>query len=257
MANKNANGGAKKSQKTAAGKTRDRSGVSSTSSVSRPGESRGASGMKGRNVSGVSRASGTNEEKVNSSVSGASKASGTEESSNVSMPASTSKKNCGADNSTNSSVTSKATKKDVAKAYEKYANQFTPKPKYFLNSFKAFITGGLICAVSLWLENKFIASGMPEKEAAVFVVIILVMLAQLLTGLGWFDTIGKHVGAGVIVPITGFANSMVAPAIEYKKEGIVLGVGAKLFSLAGPVLVSGITASLVIGVIYWAIGIIR
>lgn len=147
-------------------------------------------------------------------------------------------------------------KKDIAKAYEKYSDQFTPKPKYFMNSFKAFITGGLICAVSLWLENKFIASGMPEKEAAVYVVIILVMLAQLLTGLGWFDTIGKHVGAGVIVPITGFANSMVAPAIEYKKEGIILGVGAKLFSLAGPVLVSGITASLVIGVIYWVIGVI-
>lgn len=254
MANKNANGGVKKSQKTAAGKTRDRSGVSSTSSVSRPSESRGVTGMKDENsASGVGSVAGTK----NRNASGASKASGAEESSNVSMPASTSKKNCGADNSTNSSVTSKATKKDVAKAYEKYANQFTPKPKYFLNSFKAFITGGLICAVSLWLENKFIASGMPEKEAAVFVVIILVMLAQLLTGLGWFDTIGKHVGAGVIVPITGFANSMVAPAIEYKKEGIVLGVGAKLFSLAGPVLVSGITASLVIGVIYWAIGIIR
>lgn len=254
MANKNANGGAKKSQKTAAGKARDRSGVSSTSSVSRPSEPRGATGMKEENsVSGVGSVAGTK----NRNASGVSRASGAEESSNVSTHASTSKKNCGADNSTNSSVTSKATKKDVAKAYEKYANQFTPKPKYFLNSFKAFITGGLICAVSLWLENKFIASGMPEKEAAVFVVIILVMLAQLLTGLGWFDTIGKHVGAGVIVPITGFANSMVAPAIEYKKEGIVLGVGAKLFSLAGPVLVSGITASLVIGVIYWAIGIIR
>ena len=81
------------------------------------------------------------------------------------------------------------------------------------------------------------------------------MLAQLLTGLGWFDTIGKFAGAGVIVPITGFANSMVAPAIEYKKEGIVLGVGAKLFSLAGPVLVSGITVSMIIGIIYWIMGI--
>lgn len=151
----------------------------------------------------------------------------------------------------------KATKKDVAKAYEKYAEQFTPKPKYFMNSLKAFIVGGLICAVSLWLENKFIASGIPEKESAVYVVILLIMIAQLLTGLGWFDTIGKHVGAGVIVPITGFANSMVAPAIEYKKEGIILGVGAKLFSLAGPVLVSGITASVIIGFIYWVIGAIR
>lgn len=257
MANKNANGGAKKPQNTAVGKTRDRSGVSSVSGASQPGEPRGVNGTKeDSDVSNVSGASGTNGEKVNRSVSGTNRASGAEERSSVNTPAVASKRNCGADNSTNSSAISKATKKDVAKAYEKYANQFTPKPKYFLNSFKAFITGGLICAVSLWLENKFIASGMPEKEAAVFVVIILVMLAQLLTGLGWFDTIGKHVGAGVIVPITGFANSMVAPAIEYKKEGIVLGVGAKLFSLAGPVLVSGITASIVIGVIYWAIGII-
>ena len=86
-------------------------------------------------------------------------------------------------------------------------------------------------------------------------VLILVMLAQLLTGLGCFDTIAKFSGAGVIVPITGFANSMVAPAIEYKKEGIVLGVGAKLFSLAGPVLVCGITTSMIIGIIYWIMGL--
>ncbi len=144
-------------------------------------------------------------------------------------------------------------KKDVAKAYEKYAGKFTPKPKYFINSLKAFAAGGAICTASLWLENRFIASGVPEKDAGVYVVIILIMLAQLLTGLGWFDTIGKHVGAGVIVPITGFANSMVAPALEYKKEGIVLGVGAKLFSLAGPVLVSGITVSAIIGVVYWVL----
>ena len=106
---------------------------------------------------------------------------------------------------------------------------------------------------SMWLENRLISSGVTEKEAAVYVVVILIMSAQLLTGLGWFDTIGKHVGAGVIVPITGFANSMVAPALEYKKEGIVLGVGAKLFSLAGPVLVSGITLSIIIGIVYWAL----
>lgn len=144
-------------------------------------------------------------------------------------------------------------KKQVAKAYEKYSEQFTPKPKYFKNSFKAMITGGLICVLSLWMENGFIARGFSEKDSSTFVIIILVMAAQLLTGFGWFDTIGKFAGAGVIVPITGFANSMVAPAIEYKKEGIVLGVGAKLFSLAGPVLVSGITLSALIGIVYWLI----
>lgn len=144
-------------------------------------------------------------------------------------------------------------KKDIAKAYEKYAERFTPKPKYFINSLKAFVAGGAICMSAMWLENRFISSGVSEKDAGVYVVIILVMTAQLLTGLGWFDTIGKHVGAGVIVPITGFANSMVAPALEYKKEGVVLGVGAKLFSLAGPVLVCGITLSIIIGIVYWAL----
>ena len=81
--------------------------------------------------------------------------------------------------------------------------------------------------------------------------ITLVALAQLLTGIGVFDVIAKFAGAGVIVPITGFANSMVAPAIEYKKEGPVLGVGAKLFSVAGPVLVCGISAATVVGILYW------
>lgn len=141
-------------------------------------------------------------------------------------------------------------KKDISKAYSKYADRFTPKPKYFKNIIKAFVTGGTLCAAAMWLENKFIASGSSQEDAAAYVVIILIMAAQLLTGLGVFDTIAKYAGAGVIVPITGFANSMVAPALEYKKEGVVLGVGGKLFSLAGPVLVCGITSSIIVGLIY-------
>ena len=148
----------------------------------------------------------------------------------------------------------KAEMKAMSKAYEKYAEKFTPKPKYFRNSLKAFIAGGTICVVSMWLENRFISSGVSEKDAAAYVVILLIMTAQLLTGLGWFDTIGKHAGAGIIVPITGFANSMVAPALEYKKEGVVLGVGAKLFSLSGPVLVCGISVSVLIGLVYCIMG---
>jgi stage V sporulation protein AC len=144
-------------------------------------------------------------------------------------------------------------KKKVAKAYEKYADQFTPKPKYFANCLKAFFSGGAICLVALFINNSFLASGMDKQASGSFVTIILVCTAQLLTGIGIFDTIAKFAGAGVIVPITGFANSMVAPAIEYKKEGLVLGVGAKLFSLAGPVLVCGISAATVIGIIYWVI----
>lgn len=147
----------------------------------------------------------------------------------------------------------KKQKKKVAKAYEQYASEFTPKPRYVQNCLKAFFVGGIICVGALLLEKWFIINGFDERSAGTYVTIILVMTAQLLTGIGVFDTIGKFAGAGVIVPITGFANSMVAPALEYKKEGIVLGVGAKLFSLAGPVLVCGISASAIIGVIYWLI----
>lgn len=151
---------------------------------------------------------------------------------------------------------SKVDKKEISKAYGKYIEQFTPKPKYFRNSVMAFVTGGTVCVISMWLENRFIASGVAEKDAATYVVVILVMTAQLLTGFGIFDTIAKYAGAGVIVPITGFANSMVAPALEYKKEGVVLGVGGKMFSLAGPVLVCGITISSVVGIVYWLLGVL-
>ena len=163
------------------------------------------------------------------------------------------KKSKNQNQSKNKMMTAEEQKKEVAKAYEKYAEKFTPRPTYFKNCVKAFLTGGAICMLALYLQNRFEAGGMDEKDAGAFVTIILVCSAQLLTGFGWFDTIGKVCGAGVIVPITGFANSMVAPAIEYKKEGLVLGVGAKLFSLAGPVLVSGITSATVVGIIYWLI----
>ncbi len=145
-------------------------------------------------------------------------------------------------------------KKKTAKAYEKYAGIFTPKPRYIVNMCKAFITGGAICVLAMAAQNWIISTGVSEKKAGSYVTIFLIMTAQLLTGIGVFDKIAKFAGAGVIVPITGFANSMVAPAIEYKKEGPVLGVGSKLFSLAGPVLVCGISVSAVIGVIYWFIG---
>lgn len=144
-------------------------------------------------------------------------------------------------------------KKEIAKAYGKYAKQFTPKPKYFSNSLKAFVVGGSLCTLALWYQNTLQEMGVPEKDAGAFVTITLVMLAQLLTGIGVFDVIAQFAGAGVIVPITGFANSMVAPAIEYKKEGPILGVGANMFKVAGPVLVCGIAAGTVVGIIYWLI----
>ena len=144
-------------------------------------------------------------------------------------------------------------KKEIAKAYGKYAKQFTPKPNYAGNGAKAFIIGGAICMAALGFQNYLEGKGISKEDAGTFVTLTLVMLAQLLTGLGVFDSIAKVAGAGVIVPITGFANSMVAPAIEYKKEGPVLGVGAKLFSVAGPVLVCGISSAVAVGIIYWLI----
>lgn len=147
----------------------------------------------------------------------------------------------------------KQQKKEAAKQYEKYVKQFTPTPKYFSNSIKAFIVGGLLCVMALFVQESLMGRGMSEKDAGAIVTVILVCGAQLLTGFGVFDSIAKFAGAGVIVPITGFANSMVAPAIEYKKEGIVLGVGAKLFSLAGPVIVCGLSAGTLIGILYYFI----
>lgn len=116
--------------------------------------------------------------------------------------------------------------KEIAKAYGKYANEFTPKPPCFANCVKAFFIGGAICGLSLGLQNILIDTGMKQQTAATYVTVVLIMLAQLLTGLGVFDSIAKFAGAGVIVPITGFANSMVAPALEYKREGPSQGVAA-------------------------------
>ena len=113
-------------------------------------------------------------------------------------------------------------KKDIAKAYGKYAKQFTPKPKYFLNCLRAFGTGGAICALALRYQNFLTDNGIPQEDAGIFVTLILIAAAQILTGIGVFDVIAKFAGAGVIVPITGFANSMVAPRLEYEKEERVI-----------------------------------
>ena len=145
----------------------------------------------------------------------------------------------------------KVGKKDIAKAYGKYAKKFTPKPKYFSNGVNAFVVGGTICTAALLLQKTIIYAGVPQQDAQTFVTIILIATAQILTGLGVFDVIAKFAGAGVIVPITGFANSMVATAIEYKKEGPVLGAGAKMFTVAGPVLVLGIVSATLVGIVSW------
>jgi len=146
-------------------------------------------------------------------------------------------------------------KKDIAKAYGEYTKKYTPKPTYVKNCLWAFFVGGSLCTLAYYVNHLLVDTGMKEKDAGTLVTIGIIVLAQLLTGFGVFDSIAKHAGAGVIVPISGFANSMVAPAIEYKKEGPVLGAGAKLFTVAGPVLVCGITSATIVGMIYWIIGL--
>ena len=136
------------------------------------------------------------------------------------------------------------------KEFQKYIKGFTPKPKTLSNCIKAFLSGGLICLAAMGVKNKLTGLGLDEETAGCMVTVLLICTAQLLTGIGIFDKITKFTGAGTIVPITGFANSMVAPAIEYKQEGRVLGAGAKLFSVAGPVLVCGTSLSVLIGMIY-------
>lgn len=132
--------------------------------------------------------------------------------------------------------------------YQKLSQQMTPKPTVFKNCVWAFIIGGAICALSQILVNLLKLAGLPQAEASNAVTAIMILVGALLTGLGVYDEIVKVAGAGAIVPVTGFANSMVSPALEFKREGYVVGVGAKLFTVAGPVLVYGVATSIVLGI---------
>jgi stage V sporulation protein AC len=135
--------------------------------------------------------------------------------------------------------------------YKKYADKKIPKPTYFKNIVWAFIVGGLICMLGQFIRNWLEGVGLDEKEVAAGTAIILVFLGAFLTGIGIYDKIAKFAGAGSAVPITGFANSIVSPAMEFKREGYVFGVAAKMFSIAGPVLVYGIGSSIIVGLIYF------
>ncbi len=136
------------------------------------------------------------------------------------------------------------------KDYEKYVNKKIPKPKIIKNCMWAFVVGGLISTFGQLITNFVIDNGLDEKEAAIATPVILIFLGALFTGLGIYDKLGKKAGAGSIVPITGFANSIVSPAMEFKREGFVLGVAAKMFTVAGPVLVYGFGSSVIVGIIY-------
>ena len=135
--------------------------------------------------------------------------------------------------------------------YKTLSQQYTPKPTTAINVVRAFVVGGIICAIGQVIINLFIMIGLSRTEASTAGTATMIFLGALLTGLGIYDEIGKFGGAGSIVPVTGFSNSIVSPAMEFKREGYVLGVGAKLFTVAGPVLVYGIATSIVVGLIYY------
>lgn len=138
-----------------------------------------------------------------------------------------------------------------AKEYNTYVQNMQPKSPIWRDCFNAFWIGGLICVIGQLIQHGYIAAGLGKTDAGTATSMTLVLTSILLTGFSLYDNIAKVAGAGTLVPITGFANSIAAPAIEFHSEGVVTGTCVKLFSIAGPVLVFGITASVIYGTIYW------
>lgn len=136
--------------------------------------------------------------------------------------------------------------------YAQWTQEESPRSKGPVNIFKAFLSGGVVCTIGQLLLSLYERLGAGEN-AAIFASLSLVVLSAVLTGLNVYDNIAKHAGAGTLVPITGFANSMVSAAMEFKTEGYILGLGAKMFSIAGPVIVYGVSASVIYGIILYFI----
>lgn len=137
------------------------------------------------------------------------------------------------------------------KAYGKYVDEITPKHNLPLNMVRAFATGGAVCTVGQLLLNAFQAQGIEKEAAGSLTLLVLIGASAFLTGLNLYQKLVKFGGAGALVPITGFANSVAAPAIEYKAEGQVFGIGCKIFTIAGPVILYGLFSSWLLGVICW------
>ena len=138
---------------------------------------------------------------------------------------------------------------ETQKQYNEFVKQKSPNSPILKDCFNAFWVGGLICTIGQFIMDFCMYKGMDNTAASTTTSIILILIAVILSGLNLFNRIGKFAGAGSLVPITGFANSIVSPAIEYKSEGYVMGVGGKMFTVAGPVLVYGISTSVIIGII--------
>ena len=137
------------------------------------------------------------------------------------------------------------------KEYGALIKEMQPKSPIGKDCLLAFCVGGLICALGQGILNGYLALGLAKDDASTAMSMTLVAISALLTGLSLYDNIAKFAGAGTLVPITGFANAVAAPAVEFKTEGFILGVGAKMFTIAGPVIVYGVFASVVYGLIYW------
>ena len=137
--------------------------------------------------------------------------------------------------------------------YSQLVSKLTPASRHVRGCIRAFWVGGLICCIGQVLNLLGEKLHLSEMAAPMFTSVVLIFLGTTLTGIGVYDKIGRYAGAGSIVPITGFANSVAAPAIEYRREGIILGIGARIFQLAGPVLAYGITASMAVGLVYFVV----
>lgn len=137
------------------------------------------------------------------------------------------------------------------KEYSDLVAQMSPRSPVWKDCLKAFVVGGLICTLGQVFIRLYSMLGLEKQDASAAASLTLVGLSALFTGLSLYDNLAKHAGAGTLVPITGFANAVAAPAVEFKTEGFILGVGAKMFTIAGPVIVYGVSASVVYGVIYW------
>ena len=142
------------------------------------------------------------------------------------------------------------------KEYGQLVEELGPESPIIKDCIMAFVIGGLICTVGQAFLNFYTYLGMEKESAATAVSMTLIALSALLTGLSLYDDLAKRAGAGTLVPITGFANSIAAPAVEFKTEGFILGLGAKMFTIAGPVIVYGVGASVVYGLIYWIVQIL-
>ncbi|WP_294662880.1 stage V sporulation protein AC [uncultured Ruminococcus sp.] len=142
-----------------------------------------------------------------------------------------------------------------SKEYNKIVTKNSPKSKLFVNCIKAFLIGGGICTIGQGFTDLYAMLGAAEKDSKTLCSVTLIFIGILLTAIGVYDKIAKHGGAGTLVPITGFANAVSSPAIEFKSEGYIAGLGAKLFIIAGPVIVYGVSASIIYGFVLWILSL--